>query len=151
MTASIPASASPRLGLGSRLVRFGLVGGVGFLVDVGIFNLLRGTVWAPAHLAEGPLLAKVVSTLCAIAVNWMGNRYWAFRDHRRSDVAREGFAFLAVSLLGLVVSVACLWISHDLLGLHTALDDNIATNFVGLGLGTAVRFALYRSWVYRAR
>ena len=92
----------------------------------------------------------MVSTLCAIAVNWIGNRSWAFRDRRQADVAREGFAFLAVSLLGLLVSVACLWISHDLLGLRTALDDNIATNFVGLGLGTAVRFALYRSWVYRA-
>ena len=149
MSASLGASASPRLS--ARLVRFGLVGGVGFLVDVGIFNLLRSTIWTPAHLAEGPLLAKVISTLCAIAVNWIGNRYWAFRDHRRDDVAREGFAFLAVSLLGLLVSVACLWVSHDLLGFHTALDDNVATNVIGLGLGTAVRFALYRSWVYRAR
>jgi len=149
MSASITASLSPRLS--TRLVRFGLVGGVGFLVDVGIFNLLRGTVWAPEHLAEGPLLAKVVSTLCAIAVNWIGNRHWAFRDQKRPEVAREGLEFLAVSLLGLLVSVACLWLSHDLLGLRTALDDNVASNVVGLGLGTAVRFALYRAWVYRAR
>lgn len=130
---------------------FCLVGGVGLVVDVSVFNLLRLTLLAPGAVHGGPVLAKLVSTTLAIAVNWMGNRFWTFRERRREDIVREGVEFVLASLAGLVVSVACLWISHYLLGFRTILDDNLSGNLVGLGLGTAVRFVLYRWWVYGHR
>jgi putative flippase GtrA len=37
------------------------------------------------------------------------------------------------------------------LGYTSIIADNIATNVVGLALGTAFRFALYRWWVFAAR
>jgi putative flippase GtrA len=135
-------------GLFRQLTRFAVVGGVGFVVDVTVFNLLRATVFSGQH--DGPIVAKVLSTIVAIAVNWVGNRYWAFRQHRSDHVVRESISFVAASLLGLVVSVGCLWVSHDLLRLTSVLDDNISSNVVGLALGSIVRFALYRAWVYRS-
>jgi putative flippase GtrA len=133
------------------VLSFCLVGGVGLVVDVSIFNLLRLTLFTPGAVHGGPVLAKVVSTSLAIAVNWVGNRFWTFRERRREDVVREGVEFVLASLAGLVVSVACLWISHYLLGFRTVLDDNLSGNLVGLGLGTVVRFVLYRWWVYGRR
>jgi putative flippase GtrA len=56
-----------------------------------------------------------------------------------------------VSLAGAGIALGCLWVSHYALGLTSVLDDNIATNVVGLALGTGFRFALYRWWVYSAR
>jgi hypothetical protein len=44
--------------------------------------------------------------------------------------------------------VGCLWISHYLLGLDSALADNISANVIGLGLGTLFRFWSYRRWVF---
>ena len=141
-----PAAPSRVLG---TLARFGLVGGIGLVVDVGLFNLIRGLLLDGGDAVDGVLVAKTVSTLCAIVVNWLGNRWWAFRHERRADAAREGAAFLAVSLLGSLVGLLCLWCSHDLLGLRTAWDDNIAANGVGLALGSAVRFTLSYRWIWR--
>lgn len=150
------------LGIPSRfrtLLRQGLaflaVGGVGFLVDVGVFNALRATVFSPAHVSNGELWAKAVSVTLAIGVNWLGNRTIAFRRERRTGprrvVAREAVEFFAASLLGSVVALVCLVISHDVMGLRSAADDNISANVIGLGIGTVLRFALYRVWVFRPR
>lgn len=131
-----------------QLSRFGVVGLVGVGVDLGIFNLLRASVFAPENIHEGPLLAKVISTSVAIAANYVGNRYWTFSTTKRQHMVREGFEFVLVSLGGMLLTLGTLWISHYVLGFTSALADNISANGVGLALGTAFRFAFYRYWVF---
>jgi putative flippase GtrA len=135
----------------AQLARFGVVGAVGFVVDVGVFNLLRGTLLDPAHIHEGPVLAKVISTSLAIVVNWLGNRYWTFRKEARKHPASEAVEFFVVSLVGMGIGLGCLWISHYVLGYTSQLADNISANVIGLGLGTVFRFALYRWWVFNPK
>jgi putative flippase GtrA len=138
----------------SALLRQGLsfllVGGVGFLVDITVFNALLTTVFV-----HQPIPAKVISTTLAIVANWIGNRYWTFRSERRrgsrSQVVREGIEFGLVSAAGSLIALGCLWVSHYGFGFTSLLDDNIATNVVGLALGTAFRFVLYRVWVFGSR
>ena len=60
----------------------------------------------------------------------------------------EAVEFFAVSLLGILVALGCLAFSHYVLDLDTVLEDNISKNVVGLVLGSIIRFALYRYWVY---
>jgi len=132
-----------------QLTRFGLVGLVGLVIDVAIFNLLIFTVLSADSLHEGPIIAKLISTSFAIVANWLGNRHWTFRAVRRPQWWREGLEFAVASLIGMGVSLGCLWVSHYALGFTSPLADNIATNVVGLGLGTAVRFTLYRLWVFK--
>jgi len=135
----------------SQFARFGVIGAGGFLLDFGIFNLLLFTVFDPKNVHEGPLFAKAVSTCVAILFNWVGNRFWTFREHRGKQLVREGVEFAVVSLGGLVIGLGCLWISHYVLGLDSKLADNISSNVIGLGLGTLFRFALYRFWVFSPR
>lgn len=134
-----------------QLARFGTVGLVGLVVDVALFNLLRVTVLDPEVIAEGPIFAKVISTSLAIAVNWLGSRYWTFRLERRRPAAREAFDFVVVSIGGLLIAVACLAVSRYVLGFTSLLADNIATNVIGLALGSTFRFVLYRVWVFNPR
>lgn len=131
-----------------QLARFGAVGAIGFVVDVGVFNLLRATLLSSESVHEGPLLAKFISTCLAIAVNYVGNRYWTFGATKRAQVLREGIEFVLVSLGGMAITLACLWISHYLLGFTSQLADNVSGNVIGLGLGTLFRFAFYRYWVF---
>ncbi|MBF4617305.1 GtrA family protein [Clavibacter sp. VKM Ac-2873] len=138
----------PLASLGVQLAQFGVVGGAGFVVDLAVFNLLRATVLHPDAVEAGPLLAKVASTVVAIAVNWVGNRYWTFGTQRTTRRGREALEFLAVSVVGMAIGLACLFVSHYVLGLTSPLADNVSANVVGLGLGSAVRFVLYRQWVY---
>jgi len=148
-------SRDSRIALVRQLLSFGLVGGVGLVVDVAVFNALRTTVFEPQLVHGGPIIAKVISTSIAIVVNWIGNRSWTFRTERRTEtrsaVVREGIEFAIVSLIGAGIALSCLWISHYVLGFTSVLDDNLATNVVGLALGTAFRFALYRIWVFSGR
>ncbi len=133
----------------AQFARFGVVGLGGLVLDVAIFNILRATVMSPEVFHEGPVVAKVISTTVAIIANWLGNRYWTFGSRRRPHVVREGVEFAIVSVGGMLIGLGCLWISHYVLGFTSVLADNIATNVVGLGLGTAFRFTFYRIWVFR--
>ncbi|MEB4613708.1 GtrA family protein [Leucobacter sp. M11] len=131
-----------------QLAAFGMVGLTGLIVDVALFNLLRSTVLDKESFAGAVLVAKFVSTVAAIAVNWVGNRYWSFAAERTMAPGREMLRFFVISIGAMLVPLTCLFISHVLLGLTSALADNIASNVVGLVLGAAVRFALYRRWVF---
>ena len=132
----------------TQLAKFGMVGLVGFAVDVTVFNLLRATVFSPDAVDAGPIWAKVVSTVLAILANWVGNRYWTFSRDRRSQTLREGLEFFAVSLVGMGIGLACLWVSHYVLGYTSVIADNISSNVIGLLLGAVFRFTLYRYWVF---
>jgi len=52
-------------------------------------------------------------------------------------------------VIGMVIALACLAISHYALGLTSMLADNISANGVGLVLGTSFRFWSYRTFVFR--
>ena len=139
------------LRLFAQLGRFGTVGLAGFIVDVAVFNLLRATVLSPDEVNAGPIIAKILSTSVAIVVNGVGSRYWTFRLEHRRPALREAVDFVLVSLGGLIIAVACLAVSRDVLGFTSVLADNVASNVVGLLLGSLLRFMLYRSWVFDAR
>lgn len=135
-----------------RLVRyalkFGVVGLLGYVIDVGLFNLLRLGVFGEGHFVQGPIGAKLVSVSVAVLVTWFGNRYWTFREHRRRNVALELLEFSVVAVGGLLIGLACLGVSHYVLGFDNLVADNISGNVVGLVLGTTFRFLMYRFWVY---
>jgi len=133
----------------TQLTRFALVGSIGLVIDVALFNLLRVTVLSPELVEEGPFIAKAISTSVAIVANWMGNRHWTFARERRGHLAREGVEFFIVSAGGMLIGLACLWVSHYALGFTSLLADNISSNVIGLALGTAFRFWGYRVWVFR--
>lgn len=135
----VPSRATLR-----SLVAFGGVGAIAFVVDVGVYNLLRATA-----LEGSPIWSKVASVTVATTVAWLGNRTLAFRDRRGGPVAREALLFAVTNVVGLLVSAACLFVSHYVLGFTSQLADNIAGNVVGVGLGTVVRYLGYRAVVFR--
>lgn len=129
-------------------LKFGVVGGVAFVIDVGVFNLLR---FGPGDLlGHKPLTAKAISVIVATAFSWYANRQWTFR-HRKTDRPHvEMVQFAVINVVGLLIGVGCLWVSHYLLGFTSALADNISANGVGLVLGMLFRFWAYRSFVFTA-
>jgi putative flippase GtrA len=122
-----------------KLTKFGVIGIAGVIADVGGFNLLR-YAGGEGPLYDRPLTAKVISVSLGILVSWIGNRFWTFSATRRKAIGHEFLLFLGVSLIGLGISLAPLAISHYLLDMHSALDDNISANLIGLGLATLFRY-----------
>jgi putative flippase GtrA len=131
-----------------EIVKFGTVGVLAFVVDTGLFNLLRVGLAGEGTLASKPLTAKTISAFVATVVAWLGNRLWTFRHRRQASPRREFALFLLMNVTGLAIALACLGISHYVLRQTSPLADNIAGNVVGLGLGTLFRFWAYRRFVF---
>ncbi len=72
---------------------FGLVGTIGFLVDVALLYFLTGFI--------GLFYGRVVSFLLAVVATWLLNRRWTFK--RRKSGLRNHYEFavyLALMLIG---------------------------------------------------
>ena len=130
-----------------EVAKFGIVGLVALVVDVGLFNLLR-FAGGEGPMYDKPLTAKIVSVSVATTVAYFGNRYWTFRHRGRTSFGREYLLFFVLNGVGLAISVGCLWLSHYALGFTSPVADNISANVIGLGLGTRFRFWSYRRWVF---
>ncbi|MFV0459948.1 MAG: GtrA family protein [Actinomycetales bacterium] len=129
-----------------EVLKFGVVGALAYVIDVGLFNLLR---FGPGDLLlHKPLTAKVISVTVATCFAWYGNRQWTFRHRRTPNPGRELVQFALINIIGLGIGLACLFVSHYALGLKTPLADNISANGVGLVLSTLFRFWAYRQFVF---
>lgn len=129
--------------LGAEVAKFGTVGAVAFVIDVGLFNILRAGV-----LSDSPLTAKTISVIVATTFAFVANRHWTYRDRARTGYGRETALFFATNAAALLISWACLAFTHYLLGLDSQLADNISGNVIAVGLGTMFRFWVYRTWVF---
>jgi putative flippase GtrA len=131
--------------------RFLAVGGAATIVALIIFNLLVHGFNTGDHalLGQEPILAFVIANTVGMGVSYYGSRHWAFRD--RPPVTSDGglTSFVAINMLTMLIPIACLAISRDVLGLDDPLSDNIAANLIGLVLGLTARFALFRTFVFK--
>jgi len=146
ITAAARAAYARAADLLHEVLKFGVVGLVALVVDVGLFNLL---LYGGA-LTDKPLTAKAVSVVAATTVAYFGNRHWTFRDRGGSTFTREYLLFFGLNGVAMVIALTCLWFSHYALGLDSPIADNISANVIGLGLGTLFRFWSYRRWVFPA-
>lgn len=132
-----------------EVAKFGVVGAFAYVIDVGLFNLLRFAGGPDAALHDKPLTAKAISAAAATTFAYFANRHWTFRHRGRSGLAREFLLFAVLNGVGLAISLGCLSISHYVLDLRSPLADNVSANVVGLVLGTLFRFWSYRRFVFR--
>lgn len=79
-----------------QFLRFGTVGGMGFLVDTGVVYGLRGVL--------GLYGAGALAYLVAASFTWWFNRIWTFRGPHRMPMHRQWAAFIATSAAGFVVN-----------------------------------------------
>ncbi|QQM67019.1 GtrA family protein [Actinomyces weissii] len=132
-----------------ELLQFGTVGGLAFVVDVGLFNLLQH---GPTGVLAGhPNSANVASAAVATTFSWTMNRLWTYRGRTQENAAREAFLFVMGNLGGLVITQLCLLFTHHVLGRTSPLADNVAAYVVGFALGTAFRFLFYHYVVFTGK
>ncbi|MFF0082619.1 GtrA family protein [Streptomyces canus] len=125
-----------------EVAKFGAVGGAGLLVNLVVFNLVR-------HLTELPVVrASVIATVVAIVFNYIGFRYFTYRDRDKSGRTKELTLFLLFSVVGLVIENGILYAATYGFGWDSSLQSNIF-KFVGIGIATLFRFWSYRSWVFK--
>jgi putative flippase GtrA len=133
----------------TREVRMFLaVGGAGYLVDLGVFNLLLSV---QPFASLDPSVARTIAVAAAMCVTYVGSRTLTWRDHSSGDRRREVGLFVLFNIIGFGFSLVTLTLSHDLLGLTSRLADNLSANVVGVALGTIFRFLTYKRFVFATK
>jgi putative flippase GtrA len=118
-----------------QLLKFGLVGGSGYLINLGVFAVLAG------NLGVYHVLAAVGAFCVAVTSNFLWNRHWTFGPGD-GPASFQAARFFAVSLaaLGLNLVVLQALVSSDATGELTAQAIAVAVampfNFLGNKLWT---------------
>ncbi|HEY2193757.1 MAG TPA: GtrA family protein [Actinomycetospora sp.] len=145
------ASPTALLGHHAELVRFAIVGAGTFVVDTGVFVLLKTTVLEPK-----PVTAKILAVLVATLVGYLANREWSFRARGGLARRREATLYFVVSGIALLVNAAPLGVSRYVLhlaepyvsGLTEQVADLVSAQIVGTLLAMAFRWWAFRRWVF---
>ena len=145
---------SPRTRSGVRqllqeIVRFLVVGGAATVVSVVGFNaLVHGTLLGNAPLSQHPISAYILVNVIGGCVAYLGMRLWAFSHREVRDSVSSVVNFFVLGALTMVIPVLCVAVSRYILGFSSLWADNISANVIGLALGTAARFWVFRRYVF---
>jgi putative flippase GtrA len=134
-----------------ELVKFAVVGGITYIVDITLFTLLKMTVLEPK-----PVTAKIVAVLVATMVSYVLNREWSFRTRGGRERHHEASLFFLVCGIGLIINATPLWISRYVLDLRVPVvgllaqeaADFASANVIGTLLAMAFRWWAFRRYVF---
>lgn len=123
-----------------QLVKFGLVGASGFIVNVSVFAFCLRVL--DVHYR----LAYVFAFCVAVTNNFVWNRLWTFRQQRNgSHVAMQGARFFAVSLIAATVGFVLLE-----LFVRAGLPK-IPAEMLAVALVVPISFLGNKHWSFRQR
>ena len=130
---SIPDQLLRRLrdpGLAGQILRFTIVGGLGFVLDAGILKTL-------VHFQLHPAIARVGSLAAAVTFTWWANRTLTFEPGRAASWPEFG-AYVLSSLVGMVIN-------YGVYSLALVLGAPlIAAVAIGTVAGSVFNFIRYR-------
>ncbi|KDN74598.1 hypothetical protein DF19_31140 [Streptomyces olindensis] len=137
--AAAPALPVKRVVL--EVVNFAVVGGSGVAVNFLVFNvLLHGLHWAA-------MVATVLASLVAMGGNYLGFRYFTYRD-RASRTRQQIALFFVFSGIGVALESGLFYAGYHGLGLAGPVESNLV-KAVSIVLASAFRFLVYRTWVFQ--
>ncbi|EHY90290.1 GtrA family protein [Saccharomonospora azurea] len=134
-----------------ELLKFAVVGGTTFVVDNGIWYLLKLTI-----LAAKPTTAKAIAIMIAVIVSYVLNREWSFRTRGGRERAHEAALFFLVSGVAIVINLIPLYMSRYVFNLEVPhvsrfvqeVADFATGSIIGMLLAMAFRFWGFRRWVF---
>lgn len=122
-----------------EMFKFGLVGLVGAVVDIGLLNLL--------HLKAGLSLYQSIfwAFVAAVVVNYLLNNFWTYRRLGLKFRASSLLKFGAISTVGLGVTEAIIHV----LSVQNGVNYN-AAKIIAIAVVFLWNFFANRYWTFRA-
>ena len=124
-----------------EVAKFGVVGGIGFVVQLSVQNALH------SGAGVGAITSVVIGYIIATVVTFIGNRHWAFKHRKGKGLRHETITFVLLNVVGIVIQVGIVDIAYYGMGYKDGLSYNIAT-IIGIGLATLFRLFAYRKFVF---
>jgi putative flippase GtrA len=126
------------------ILRFGLIGAAGYVVDVGVLAFATG------RLGFGFIPGRGCSIFVAMCFTWLGNRYVTFPERRArglSATAEEWLKFMGANAVGASVNYAT-----SVFLVHFApmpLDNKYSAQACGVLAGLLFNFTLSNKLVFK--
>lgn len=119
-----------------ELVRFGLVGASGYIVNLVVFTVI-------VHgFDAGHRVAALGAFLVAVANNFLWNRRWTFRGH--TELAhRQAVRFLLVSVGAFIFNLAVLEVLVTVVGL-----PEVPAQAIAIAAATPLSFLGNKLWTF---
>jgi putative flippase GtrA len=124
-----------------EVAKFGVVGLIGFVVQLGVQNALH------SGAGVGAITSVIIAYIVATVVTFIGNRHWAFKHRKGKGLKQETIVFVLLNVVGIVIQVGIVDIAYYGMGYKDGLSYNIAT-IIGIGLATLFRLFAYRKFVF---
>lgn len=136
-----------------EMLKFAIVGGTTFVVDNGIWYILKLSV-----LEDKPTTAKAIAIIVATIVSYVLNREWSFRTRGGRERHHEAALFFVISGLAVVANLIPLWLSRYALHLEVPnttrfvqeTADFVSGSIIGMLLAMVFRFWAFKKWVFPA-
>lgn len=103
-----------RVPVAYQFSKFLLVGGLNFLIDLGVLNLLIALTGIASGFSAS--VAKGAAFLVAMSSSFLWNKFWTFRALSTEDVGRQFSEFFVVTLGGFLINVGTFALVNDLIG-----------------------------------
>ncbi len=122
-----------------QLVRFGLVGAVGFVVNLAVYTLF-------VHgLGVEYRVASVAAWIVAVANNFVWNRHWTF-DAGEGVAHHQAMRFLLVSVVTEIISLLLLTLLVESGGF-----SKVPAQALAVAAATPLSFLGNKLWSFRAK
>lgn len=105
----------------NQLIKYGIVGGVAFIVDYGLLLLL--TIIFEIHY----LVSAAISFVAGLVVNYILSRRFVFTDNRLSNRQMEFLIFSIIGVFGVGINEIIIYYLTDVLGIHYMISKIVST------------------------
>jgi putative flippase GtrA len=128
-----------------RFLKFALVGALGAVIDFGVMNLL-------SHFTNISLVyAGTISFICAVASNFIWNRYWTYPESRSRPLFHQMGMFFLVNTAGVLIRIPILHFGEPpLLRFFESLlhTSSASVEFYAKNLTLAAAIGIVMLWNY---
>ncbi|MDO4400625.1 MAG: GtrA family protein [Coriobacteriia bacterium] len=107
-----------------QFMKFGVVGAIAFVIDYGLLALL--TEVFGVHY----LVSATVSFTVSVIFNYLASMRYVFTHKEGMSRRREFVIFVTLSVIGLLINNACMWVGVEMFGWHYLIVKIGATAIV---------------------
>lgn len=140
-----------------ELIKYGMVGSAGMVIDMGIFYLLAvyfsiqypfspqigELLGMPVHVIDADI-SHIISSIIAITNNFILNSYFTFKV--TDNKIKRFLSFIGVAAIGLIVSTTLITVFVGKMGMHEMPAKILATCIVA-----AIQFLVNKFFTFKQK
>ena len=106
-----------------QLIRFGIVGVIAMIIDVGVLTFLKEVMHVDV------LIASAISFTVSVVVNYILSMLWVFKSKGENKV-KEFVIFVLLSIGGLLINQLIMWLGTEVVDFYYLAVKVFALLFV---------------------